>query len=156
MYFLLFCIICCSVLHTPAGGGAMVPARTRSADHHPYRSSLHPHPSKRQRRQLADTDILNILRDLISVELEDEDHERQNRLGYDAPLMGYLMRCFGVFVRYLLNTFCIQNFDVWRFYFCSIHFDLSLKWYHLCRCTCDYLSVYLRDCVALTCFFSFV
>ena len=51
----------------------MVPALTRSADHHPYRSSLHPHPSNRQRRQLADPDILNILRDVISVELEEED-----------------------------------------------------------------------------------
>ena len=50
----------------------MVLARKRSADHDPYRSALHPHPSKRQRRQLADPDILNILRDLISVELEEE------------------------------------------------------------------------------------
>ena len=73
MYFLLFCIISCSVLHSPAGGGAMVLARTMSADHDPYRSALQPHPSKRQRRQLADQDILNILRDLLSVEVEEED-----------------------------------------------------------------------------------
>ena len=71
MYFLLFLIISWNILHTPAGGGARVPALTRSADYDPNRSALHPHPSKRQRRQLADTDILNILWDLISV-----DHER--------------------------------------------------------------------------------
>ena len=76
MYFLLFVIISCNVLHTPADAGALVPALTRSADHHPYRSALQHHPSKRQRRQLADPDILNILRDLISVELEEEDRGR--------------------------------------------------------------------------------
>ena len=54
----------------------MVPARTRSADHHPYRSSLQHHPDKRKRRQLADPDILNILRDILSVELEEEDRGR--------------------------------------------------------------------------------
>ena len=76
MYFLLFVIISCNVLHTPADAGALVPALTRSADHHPYRSSLHPHPSNRQRRQLADPDILNILRDLLSVDVEEEDSGR--------------------------------------------------------------------------------
>ena len=92
----------------------MVLARKRSADHDPYRSALHPHPSKdRHRRQLADTDILNILRDLISVELEDDDHERQNRLGYYASAINGLSDAlFWGLVRYLLNTFCIQNFDV--------------------------------------------
>ena len=113
MYFLLFLIISCDVLHTPADAGALVPALTRNADHDPYRSALHPHPSKRQRRQLADTDILNTLRDLISVELEDEDHERQNRLGYDASTINGLSDAlFWGLVRYLLNTFRIQNFDV--------------------------------------------
>ena len=54
----------------------MFPVRTRSTDHHSYRSSLQPHTSKMQRRQLVDPDILNILRDILSVELEEEDRGR--------------------------------------------------------------------------------
>ena len=88
MYLLLFLITSCSILNTPAGGGAMAPVRTRSADHDPYRAARHPQPSKRQRRQLAEPDILNTLRTLISVELEDEDHHRLSDILHSKGKIG--------------------------------------------------------------------
>ena len=84
MLILLCLIFCCSAESRPGGSSRSVPAITWVADDDPYRSLLYDEeeaqPRRNKKRKLGDPDILSILRDLISVKLEDEDHERLSDL----------------------------------------------------------------------------
>ena len=91
-HLLVFFLLLCCVRILPVRGGVKLPAFTLGADEAQAAPIPFLYQSRRLRRQINRPDIVQILRDLISAELEAGDHMRLSDLLESNGKMGKIYR----------------------------------------------------------------